>query len=810
MPTWILLLLSCQILLYITPTFASEPPALLTVFSTLPGNKLQSVRCSGVPLPLHARVYAPEQLEVKTLTGEPVPFSAEPLMRWGAVEASVTQAPLRFVRLCVKVGEIRPPHFELSRRDKIPALQDNNGAAITPLASRVRWSSLQALDERGRALRILPRGTRILSASPLEQRVELEALGTFDPSAGPEHVDAPPHPVPAIRQAALLHSLRRWPLQLRLVLRSVAGSDTLQLSLSVLNRQPAGHPGNVWELGASGAQLFRSLSWHAVSQSAEKLLLSPEPGLLHQGLERLELVQSTASPEQRGEVRHRDARGQLPPFLGYRLWQDALQLSGAQAEPVAALEQDNTRYVLVPDSFWQYFPKGLRISHTQGLTLELLPPFGDPVPILHELQGGEQLTYRWWQAVEPSHTPFEPDPWREPSPELPFQLSPRYWAESNAGFLPDTPLEQDVQRGIEGTLRSAFIPTGANPRTFQSVAMRHEAVGWRDVGELQADHETRCGQQAYDDPTFISNYNNQYDPAWGAWRQCGRRSHLESCALALRMSRHLADIDVYHTEGDRAVYNGGQFWHTTHDTSAGLSSHRSYPRLSDSSRCTRFTSGGPGLGQLYLEGLVQAWLWSGEQSLHHAAETLGQFMLNRWRLDPRDREPRASANVLRSSTTLCGWRGRQEFCQQAERVVREGPHSFAKIPTWQEAMYGQALGYWLEQVRERRRVGLNPPDAETVRVAQQHLSLLCDRISTQQQALNVGVDMARYADVLAFGLEHGLCPASTEQALLTLWTRLDKGYWAAGTYSNTKELSILLTSGGVARHQLARLGLLSP
>lgn len=764
------------------------------------------MRCSGVPLPLHARVYAPEQLEVKTLTGAPVVFSAEPLLRWGAVGTDVTQAPLRFVRLCVQVGETRPPHFELHRREQIPIMKEKGGAASTPLTSRVRWSSLQALDERGRPLRILPRGTRMLSSTELEQRVELEAVGTFDPTAGPEHVDAPPHPVPAIRQAALLQSLRRWPLQLRLVLRSVSGSEAFQLSLSVLNRQPAGHPGNVWELGATGAQLFRALSWRAVPMSAEKLLLSPEPGLLRQGLERLELVQSTASLEQRGVVRHRDARGTLPPFAGYRLWQDGLQLSGAQAEPVAALEQGSTRHILVPEPFWPYFPKALRLLREQGLTLELLPSFGDPVPVLHELQGGEQLTYRWWQALEPNQTAFEPEQWREPSPELPFQLPPRYWAESNAGFLPDTPLEHDVQSGIEGTLRSAFIPTGANPRTFQSVAMRHEAVGWRDVGELQADHETRCGQQAYDDPTFISNYNNQYDPAWGAWRQCGRSGRLEICALALSMSRHLADIDVYHTEGDRAVYNGGQFWHTTHDTPAGRSSHRSYPRLSESARCTRFTSGGPGLGQLYLEGLVQGWLWSGEQSLHHAAETLGQFMLNRWRLDPRDREPRASANVLRSSTTLCGWSGRPEYCKQAERVVREGPHSFAKIPTWQEAMYGQALGYWLEQVRERRRVGLNLPDAATFRVAQQHLALLCDRISTQQQALNVGVDMARYADVLAFGLEHGLCPASAEQALLTLWTRLEKGYWAAGTYSNTKELSILLTSGGVARQQLTRLG----
>lgn len=815
---WLPLLLSvsCQILLLISITQTSAASSAhavpITTFSTQPASRLQPIRCSGLPIPIQAEIIRPEQLSVTTLHGQPVPFSVEPLMRWGAVPLTSAQAPLRFVRLCVQPpSQEQQPHFQLHmaltrEQTREPRREQTSQPPLEPgaldLLERVRWSSLTATNAQGRALRILPGVRRLVAAGPLEQRLVLEALATFDPTAGPEHVEPAALPIPALAHAAKVQSLRRWPLQLSLVVRSLRGSPGLQLSLTVRNRQPAGHPGNVWELGAAGALYFRTLSWGVVAGPGERFLLSPKSVEERQSTKRLELLQATASAQLTGALRHRDARGQLPAFAGYRLLTDRGVETGSSAEPVAALEVGPLRHLLVPEQFWQFFPKGITLSQEQGLRLELLPDLGDPVPQLHELQGGEQLTYRWWQATESTHLQFAPALWREPGADPSFRLSPRYWVETRAGFTPDTALEQDIQTGIEGTLRSAFFPTGSNPRTLMQVAMQHEAVGWRDFGELQADHETRCGRSAYDDPSFVSNYNHQYDPVWGAWRQCGRRGSSEICSMALQMARHLADIDVYHTTGDRAVYNGGQFWHTTHDTPAGLSSHRAYPRLSQSVPCTRFTSGGPGLGQLYLEGLVQGWLWSGELSLKDAAEELGKFMHTRWRIDPDDREPRASANVLRSATTLCAWQGLPSDCQLAEQVVREGPKTFAKTPTWQEAMYGQALGYWLELARERRKLGLHLPDPEVVRLAQQRLGQLCQPLTQHAQQLPLTVDLARYADVLAFGIEMGVCTSNVLEALQQLWRRLERDYWASGTYPNAKELSILLSSGGSARHWL--------
>ena len=43
---------------------------------------------------------------------------------------------------------------------------------------------------------------------------------------------------------------------------------------------------------------------------------------------------------------------------------------------------------------------------------------------------------------------------------------------------------------------------------------------------------------------------------------------------------HVIDIDIYHTDRDKAAYNRGLFWHTVHYVDADTATHRTYPSRS--------------------------------------------------------------------------------------------------------------------------------------------------------------------------------------------------------------------------------------
>ena len=75
------------------------------------------------------------------------------------------------------------------------------------------------------------------------------------------------------------------------------------------------------------------------------------------------------------------------------------------------------------------------------------------------------------------------------------------------------------------------------------------------------------------------------------------------------LAAHVTDIDLYHTTGDRAAYNGGYFWHTQHYAAAGTATHRAYSRLAVSS------GGGPSAEHNYTTGLMLAYFLTGIRAI---------------------------------------------------------------------------------------------------------------------------------------------------------------------------------------------------
>src|SRR5262249_38353931 len=95
-----------------------------------------------------------------------------------------------------------------------------------------------------------------------------------------------------------------------------------------------------------------------------------------------------------------------------------------------------------------------------------------------------------------------------------------------------------------------------------------DEFGWRNFGDLYADHESAF--QPADQP-FVSHYNNQYDPIAAFAVHFLRTGDRRWWRLMTALARHVRDIDVYHTQDDKAAYNGGLFWHTAHYLDAGTS-----------------------------------------------------------------------------------------------------------------------------------------------------------------------------------------------------------------------------------------------
>ena len=234
--------------------------------------------------------------------------------------------------------------------------------------------------------------------------------------------------------------------------------------------------------------------------------------------------------------------------------------------------------------FWQNFPKAIEASGG-ALSLRLFPR---QCPDGHELQGGEQKTHTFVVAFDRDLVSEQPLAWaREP---LLARASPSdYCASAAVSYLmpaepnPADPHSLLINAAIDGD------------DTFRVKRERIDQYGWRHFGDLYADHEAvrHKGPQP-----LVSHYNNQYDAIAGCTYQFMRTGDPRWWTALSGLAAHVADIDVYHTDADKAAYNHGLFWHTSHYVDAGRATHRSYPRLDG------VGGGGPSNEHNYARGMM--------------------------------------------------------------------------------------------------------------------------------------------------------------------------------------------------------------
>jgi hypothetical protein len=398
---------------------------------------------------------------------------------------------------------------------------------------------------------------------------------------------------------------------LRLVFQRA--SAAVRIECEVWNPRAARHVGGLWDLGDAGSIRLRDLSIElSPAQAPASVEWQAAPGAWSPAAPSgWSLYQDSSGGERWNSPNHIDADGKSSvSFRGYRVQdgQGAVFAEGQRATPSVRLA-DGAGYIMATvEKFWQNFPKALR-WRDGALGIGLFPA---ECTAGFELQGGEKKRHTVLVefggdstagVVAAMHTPLE------------VSLDPTEAAATGAvGYL--LPASRD--RNTRYLEYVASLVEGPN-----SVAAKRELIdeyGWRNFGDLYADHEAvhHTGPGPY-----ISHYNNQYDFVYGAGMQFLRTGELRWRELMTDAARHLIDIDIYHTDEDKAGFSGGQFWHTDHYQPAATSTHRTYSRKNANGPY----GGGPSNEQNYSSGLLQYYYLSGDPAAAAAIRTLAEWVI---------------------------------------------------------------------------------------------------------------------------------------------------------------------------------------
>jgi hypothetical protein len=465
-----------------------------------------------------------------------------------------------------------------------------------------------------------------------------------------------------------------------------AGTGLVRVRVTLHNPRRARHAGGLWDLGDPGSVLFRELAFELglAGAGGPEVIWTAEPGQTPRRSAggALEIYQDSSGGENWNSRNHVNRRGQVPcSFRGYRVRGEDGEERGDRANPVVTACGVAGRITAAVPEFWQQFPKALEVRG-RSLSAALFPgQFGD----LFELQGGERKTHALWLDFgppgEPPHSPLAwvHDPVRvTAAPE---------WYERSAVIPYFSPAPDGEGDRCDDLLRDVVD----GPDRFAARRETIDEYGWRNFGEVYADHE---GAYYHGAPPVVSHYNNQYDCLYGMIVQRARTGDERWFELLDPLARHVVDIDVYHTTRDRAAYNGGLFWHTDHYRDAATSTHRAYSRKNRPGPGRPY-GGGPCNEHNYTTGLLHYYYLTGDETAREVVAGLAEWVIAmddgaRTVLGRLDDGPTGHASRTRDAefhgpgrgcgnsvnALLDGWlaTGRGAYLEKAEALIRRSVH----------------------------------------------------------------------------------------------------------------------------------------
>ncbi|KAA1261009.1 hypothetical protein LF1_35510 [Rubripirellula obstinata] len=286
---------------------------------------------------------------------------------------------------------------------------------------------------------------------------------------------------------------------------------------------------------------------------------------------------------------HRRSDGN-PPELGPSRHEDR------RFQPIVTLQGESSSVTATMIDFWQKFPSSIEADE-RGFHFGLLAQ-SNAGP--QELQGGEKTTRTIWMSLGD-------DSQQRTNADDPIHRLD--WVHRPVTILQD-PQELADSESLDWFTANRELPNPKLQTLFEELLQgensffnKREAIdeyGWRNFGDVWADHEEAYSQ---DPKPVISHYNNQYDLLQGFLRRYLHSGDRRWWDLARPLADHVMDIDIYHTDQDRAAYNGGMFWHTSHYRDAGTCTHRTFSHSMTGDE-HRVNGGGPSNEHNYTSGLL--------------------------------------------------------------------------------------------------------------------------------------------------------------------------------------------------------------
>jgi hypothetical protein len=411
-------------------------------------------------------------------------------------------------------------------------------------------------------------------------------------------------------------------LRLRLRESFYAGTGLVRFEVTLHNSRRARHRGGLWDLGDPGSVLFEEFAFqlslpggmhHDVGWSTDP---SADCGLAR--CAEFNLYQDSSGGQNWNSPNHVNRDGRVAcRYRGFRVQVDGRQDSGQHALPTVCVAAEPFSVAVAYPEFWQQFPKAIAVERGR-LRIGLFPRECDD---LFELQGGEQKCHVFWLqfADRESHDPTAECrslQWAH----QPICVRPTAeWCDAT-GVLPELVLPAARSReSLERLLDEAID----GPRSLASNRERVDEYGWRNYGDVFADHELLY----YRGPRpLISHYNNQFDMLRGLLIQYLRTGDRRWWQWGDALARHVVDIDMYHTTKDKAAYNGGLFWFTDHYLHAHTSTHRTYSKTNCTGRKGSY-GGGPSPEHNFTSGLALHYCLTGNLASRDAVLSLAGWVI---------------------------------------------------------------------------------------------------------------------------------------------------------------------------------------
>lgn len=692
---------------------------------------LEPVRI-GVPLPKGLLLEAEGTVLVDE-AGRPLPLQARALARWPDQSvkwllvdtlASVRASERLSVFLCDARSTAATGTEEATARieEHGAVWQIDTGAAIfegggnpSVLLESARLQGTELLDAGGVSLLLTGCTGRQYRATAARRwieergpvRVVVASEGHFEPEQGGKPGASGP---PLLFKSRLIVS---------------GGTGCVRLEITLHNPQPARHPGGLWDLDDQGTLLFEDASLSLeLAHPARELRWQAEHGQdWHtEAPADWSLYQDSSGGENWDSDNHIDGKGALTvTFRGYRVTYGGesgpkLIAEGDRATPCISVATDQGVVRAGTSEFWQTFPKALRWN---GGVLEVgLFPAECRAPFA--LQGGEQKRHTVLLEFAAPGLQSSLPAFRQP---LEVAVDPA-WVEQSGAIECFVAASRDPNHRYLDYVQSII----EGPDRFEAKRELIDEFGWRHYGDLYADHESVGHHGAR---PLVSHYNNQYDFIYGALVHFLRTGDHRWWRLADAAARHVMDIDIYHTDGDKAAFNHGLFWHTDHYKPAATCTHRTYSRRNGRRQSY---GGGPSNEHNYTSGLTLYFYLTGDPEAALAVSELAEWVIAMDRgigdtrgdvgsavtglasktVDPSyHKAGRGAGNSINALLDAWQLAGERKYLDKAEELIRRCIHPADDIDAlrlaepelrWSYLVFLQVLGKYLHLKLESGRV----------------------------------------------------------------------------------------------------------